>query len=224
MGNLKIGQKVVKRVDGTRWSSRFFATDSSTKSWKEIQKSLLDIADNPSEKSEVRCEAKGLMKHLDRFEFAFMSVFWNAVLQRFHTTSKQLQSERADLNLVNHLYTSLTEFISSLRNDEMFNQFLNEAKILTDGNENYEPENKRRKIRKLLPGESRENEPEFGRRDNLRINTYFAILDRIGSELKKRQLTYSTVVDRFDFLFKLNQLKPEEIIKKAENLQQIYAD
>ncbi len=146
MGNLKISQKVVKRVNGTRRSSCFFfATDSSTKSWKEIQKSLLDIANCPSEKSEVRCEARGLMKHLDCFEFAFMSVFWNAVLERFHTTSKQLQSERADLNLVNHLYTSLTEFISSLRNDEIFNQFLKEAKILTDndGNENYEPENNR---------------------------------------------------------------------------------
>ncbi len=58
----------------------------------------------------------------------------------------------------------------------------------------------------------------------MRINTYFAILDRIGSELKKRQLAYSTVVDRYDFLFKLNQFKPEEIITKAENLQQIYAD
>ncbi len=83
MGNLTIGQKVVERADGTRWSSCFFATDSSTKSWKEIQKSLLNIADCPSEKSEVRCEAKGLMKHLDRFEFAFMSVFWNTVLGDF---------------------------------------------------------------------------------------------------------------------------------------------
>jgi len=39
----------------------------------------------------TRCEAAGLRRQLDRFQTVFMTVFWNAILERFNSTSKEIQ-------------------------------------------------------------------------------------------------------------------------------------
>lgn len=68
----------------------------------------------------------------------------------------------------------------------MFEEFINKAKKLIE--EDYNKSNKKRTIvKKLLPDETRENETRLDNgKDNLRINIYFVILDRIRAELEKR--------------------------------------
>lgn len=95
--------------------------------------------------------------------------------------------------------------------------YLTEKKVMNVGK-------KRRKISKLLPGETRKNETKMNGKDNLRVDVYFAILDRIHAELQKRQSAYTTIEKRFNFLFSLAQLKPDEIEEKANELRSFYSE
>jgi len=63
----------------------------------------------------------------------------------------------------------------------------------------------------------------FGR-DKFKIETCFAILDRIESEIKKRCAAYINILEKYDFLINLNQLAMGEIIPKANKLQAFYND
>jgi len=66
-----------------------------------------------------------------------MSIFWGDLFGRFNTVRKMLQSIDIDLCVVVELYESLVQYISNLRNEEMFKkcgfllpqggQFLNKA-------------------------------------------------------------------------------------------------
>ena len=95
--NLKPQQKVLKRVEGTRWSSRYDANSCFCDGWNEIMETLKVIETNKLEQAENRHKAAGLRKNLSRFESVFIGTFWNALLERFHKTNASLQSPEIDL-------------------------------------------------------------------------------------------------------------------------------
>lgn len=128
--SLTLGKKVVKRADGTRWSARHEACDSLYQNYDGVMRSLSLLEEDDFEKATTRCEAAGLRRQLDRFETVFMTVFWNAILERFNSTGKELQKVNTDLGKVVELYKSLITFITSIRNDECFNEYV----ILTKKN------------------------------------------------------------------------------------------
>jgi hypothetical protein len=173
------------------------------------------------EKAATRSEAKGYIDQINNFEFVFMIIFWNTLLERFNATSKSLQSTIRNLDTVVHLYRSLTDFVTQLRNEVMFEKFIIKAKQSIT--EEYKFDMKRVKTKSLLLGETRKNEtkPQNGK-DNLRINVYYPILDCIHIELHKRQLAYTEVAERFDFLLHLKNFEADIILKKAEHLQMLY--
>lgn len=220
--NLVLCKKVLKRVDGTRWSARHEACDSLYKNWDGVMRSLKILEEDNSEKTTVRCEASGLRRQLDRFETIFMTIFWNSILERFNNTSKELQKVNIDLGKVVELYQSLIHFITSIRNDEFFTGNVNLAKNIKS--EEYELDRVRIKKRKLQADEERENEVHMSGRDKFKVETYFAILDRIESEMKKRCTAYINIYEKYNFLFNLNQLSLEEIVQKANKLQAFYND
>jgi hypothetical protein len=96
----------------------------------------------------------------------------------------------------------------------MFEKFIIKAKQSVT--EEYKFDMKRAKTKSLLLGETRKNEtkPQNGK-DNLRINVYYLILDCIHIELHKRQLAYTEVAERFDFLLHLKNFE-------VEHLQMLY--
>lgn len=67
------GQKVAKRVSGTRWSSRHNACSAFTHGWKEFIQVLRDIENDNSEQQITRRKAAGLQKVLAKFESVFNS-------------------------------------------------------------------------------------------------------------------------------------------------------
>ncbi|XP_065663081.1 zinc finger MYM-type protein 1-like [Hydra vulgaris] len=73
-----------------------------------------------------------------------------------------------------------------------------------------------------LRNEKREEETNFEIRDSLRINTYYAIIDKLHSELERRKLCYDEANKKFNFLFQIIKLSPSEVYKKAEVLQNVY--
>lgn len=126
--SLTLSKKVVKRADGTRWSVRHKAYDSLYQNYDGIMRSLSLLEEDDFEKATTRYEAAGLRRQLDRFEIVFMTVFWNAILERFNGTSKELQKVYIDLGTGVKLYKSLINFITSIRNDKCFNEYVILAK------------------------------------------------------------------------------------------------
>ncbi len=208
---LKPGQKVPKRVEGTRWYSRHDANANFCDGWTEIMKALENIENDKSQKNEVRCKAKGLRKRLITFESVFMMLFWNTLLERFYKTNLTLQEVDIDLGIVTDLYQSLVDFSITLRTDEMFEEFIGKARNLT--REEYEYDSKRRVT--------------MSGKENLKREVYFAALDRIRMELEKRMAAYKELFKRFNFLITIHKdqaSSDQVILENARNFQQLYKD
>lgn len=175
----------LKKLSDTRWSARSDASISLNKNWNEIINALSFIKNDKSEKSITRSEANGLYLKLDCLETAIMATLWGDILERFNKTSKQLQSVEIDLETVICLYESLIRYVLDLRS--MFDIY-EERAINKSGHKTYQEIRKRK--RKLTADEKREGEINFENRDSLRINTYYAIIDNLHSELESRKFYY----------------------------------
>ncbi|XP_065679772.1 zinc finger MYM-type protein 1-like [Hydra vulgaris] len=207
----------LKKLSDTRWSARSDASISLNKNWIEIINALSFIKDDKTEKSITKSEANGLYLKLDSLETAIMATLWGDILERFNKTSKQLQSVEIDLETVVSLYESLIRYVLDLRS--MFDIY-EERAINKSGHKTYRKIRKRK--RKLTADEKREEETNFKIRDSLRINTYYAIIDKLHSELERRKLCYDEANKKFNFLFQIIKLSPSEVYKKAEVLQNVY--
>lgn len=73
-------KKTIKKVCPTRWSSTDDACQSLRESWEEVFTALTMISNDSKEKAKTRCEARGILRGLERFETAFMLCFWSTVL------------------------------------------------------------------------------------------------------------------------------------------------
>jgi hypothetical protein len=113
------------------------------------------------------------------------------------------------LGIVVELFKSLINFITSIRNDKCFNEFLILAKKINS--KEYEFDKVRTKKCKIQAAETRENEVHMTGSDKLRIETYFIILNRVKSEIEKRCVAYIYTFDKYDFTTNLILLSPEEI-------------
>ncbi|KAL4085032.1 hypothetical protein QTP88_027870 [Uroleucon formosanum] len=223
---LKPGQNVVKRASGTRWSCRHNACSAFINSWKEFMETLKDIENNTSEKPTNRRKAAGLKNNLSKFESVFMAVFWTSLLERFDKTSKMLQSASANLEDVVDLYKSLIGYVCEIRTDEMFQQFIEEAKKTKQ--EEYEWDQKRHRVRPLVCDEleqdkSRENEIVLGGKKKLQV-IYFAVLDKIRQQLEMKHSGYASIYEKFNFLINIDNesISTDDIVRGAERLQQFY--
>lgn len=137
----------LKGLSETRWSARDDACRSLTKNWDLVVGVLKTFSEDHYQKPASRCEAKGILKKLNRFECALMAVFWGDILEMLNKTSKTLQSVSTDLNTVVQLYDSVIHYIHSARNRSTFLNYENSAKKLF-GLSIYE-ENEKRKIKRL---------------------------------------------------------------------------
>lgn len=193
------GNSVVKSLSVTRWAARADACRSLQKNYKNIYEVLTTIADDISEKPVTRTEAEGIIRHLDRFETAFLTTMWATLMERFYAVQIRLQSTDICLNEVIDLYDSLSKFVSSLR--DMFDYYESEAaKISLTSDIEYDTSSKRKRFRKLQPDETREGEVLLQGRDKFRVETYLTILDKIDVELTKRCTGYKETFERFKIL------------------------
>jgi len=73
--------------------------------------------------------------------------------------------------------------------------------------------------RKLTVDKKKEGEINFEIQDSLRINTYYAIINKLYSKLERRKLYYDEANKKFNFLFQIIKLSPSEVYKKTEILK-----
>ena len=80
-------------------------------------------------------------------------------------------------------------------------------------------------LAKLAPDENREHEVVMTGREKWKINAYFAILDKLKSEMETRLEGYVEIFQKFDFLVNIieNETSDDaEFILKSKSLQDFY--
>lgn len=93
---------------------------------------LSNIENNNFEKPENRKKAAGLKTNLSKFDSVFMAIFWTSLLQRFDKTSIILQSTSDNVEDVVNFYQSLIDYVNEIRTEEMFEKFIDQAKLIKE--------------------------------------------------------------------------------------------
>lgn len=137
-----------------------------------------------------------------------MVCFWGFLLSRFNAANKKLQAVDIDIFTVMQLYESLIALVTETRQN--FNDFESKAIKLSEMHE-YEKDTRRKKKRKLSPGESQDNEVEMTGQERLRVTTFLVIIDSFLCELRKRGEAYTHYHRNFLFLTELATLSSQEV-------------
>ena len=129
-------------------------------------------------------EAKSLLKKMNDYETAVMTVLWNKILQRINGTSKSLQS--IDCTIVNGV--SLLKSLEIFINEKIGHNFIeieSEAKELTDNS--FEDDRKKRCTK--------------NRNDFFLHKVLYVICDQLIAELKRHGQIYENVIGNFRVFF-----------------------
>ena len=153
---------------------------------------------------------------MDTLETAVMTVVWDDLLKRINFTSKALQQVQIDVCTVPILYSSLIEFIGHARND--FDVYEAEAKTLT-ATEGYKADSQRRRVNKVMFGESAGPEVQRSGREAFWIDAHYVICDCLSQELRRRKDAYKSVEEKFGFLTTTKSVDTEQIRAATEKLK-----
>ncbi|CAH1106294.1 unnamed protein product [Psylliodes chrysocephalus] len=149
-----------KRVNTTRWSSRFDTIKVLGHSYASIKRYLEQISQNREEKSVVRVEAASFAEKLDLLENGIILTFWLDILHRTNDINKALQQKNMDI-----------------RNE--FDQYVAKGIALT-GNEKY---TERRSTKRKRHFEEPNTEVILDPRKKMRSQIYLPILDNLQTEI-----------------------------------------
>lgn len=207
-----------KRVNTTRWSSRFDAIKALKNSYVSIKTCLNEMAKDTNEKNVVRVEAASLSEKLDLLENGIILSFWLDILQRVNEVNKAVQKENMDLSTTAHLLSSLAEYFDFLR--DRFDHYEALGKSLTE-NENYV---QKRIIKKKLQFGENNSEAILDEKEKMRTQCFVLIIDNLKSEIIRRSDGYKSCSKKFEFLFTLKTQEDKNILASATQLQQIYVE
>lgn len=150
----------LKRVSDTRWSARADAVLAIKLGFAHIKEALNEICNAEEEKQVTIVEATSLLKKMEKYETALMTVIWNTILQRINATSKSLQSVECKLFKGSILLKSLENFINNFR--EEYEKVEKEATDLSGLSFSAEDEQtRRRRKRNVFFDENKEVGHEF---------------------------------------------------------------
>ncbi|XP_065664785.1 zinc finger MYM-type protein 1-like [Hydra vulgaris] len=189
-----VNETLVKSLSDTRWDAHAVATEAILKSHPQILKSLECIQEDQTQKGDTRGEAENFAKKMQELEFAFMLVFWKEILQHFHRVSQALQKEHVNLKTCADLYTSLADHLHKSRNE--FERFEEAAKIMTPGVD-YKSTLTRNRKRKTVFNDGDAPEVSLNARGKFLMSAFYAIVDKLETELSRRRQVYNDVAVRF---------------------------
>lgn len=217
------GLPVVKRLSTTRWSAHSDATTALKLSFNKIHTALTRISEDMDEDPTTRSDASGIVKKMNRLENGILLELWSVVLERFHKTSKKLQSTSMDLHEAVRLLNSLKEYVASLR--ESFDEFEEKGMSVTNNNEYKEStQRKRSRSSRLTHHDGPADAANLSPRMRFKVEVFIPVLDRLDSELKRRLDAYTVLCSKFGFLHDLLDIDTSELREKAKQLQESYPD
>ena len=120
--------------------------------------------------------------------------FLNEILQNFH---RVLQNENVNLKTCGDVYGSLADLVCTSR--DKFERYEAATKeMLPDVD--YKAVQTHKCIRKKVPNDGDVPEVCLIARDKLCITTFYTIVDKLETEMRKRGEIYKEISDRFPFL------------------------
>lgn len=149
-----------------------------------------------------------------------MVVVWDVFLERINKVNVQIQISNIDLITVADHYESLRKFFIAER--ENFKYFEEKAIELSLSKEYTREMEKRQPKRKKRFDETPDEDIGIAASDYFSVNTFLVVIDRLISELAKRQEAYQEFNDKFSFLTKMNELLPSILTGKASFLEKMY--
>lgn len=149
-----------------------------------------------------------------------MVVVWDVFLERINKVNVQIQTSNIDLITVADLYESLRKFFIAER--ENFKYFEEKAIELSVSKEYTREIKKRQPKRKKRFDETPDEDIGIAASDYFRVNTFLVVIDRLISELAKRQEAYHGFNEKFSFLTKMSELLPSVLTEKASFLEKMY--
>lgn len=173
------------------------ATAAILKSFFQILEALECITEDQSQKGDTRREANNIASKMQELEFVFMLNFWGEILQNFHRVSKVLQNEDVNLKTCADLYESLADQLCTSR-DEFQRYEAATKEMLPDVD--YKTAQTRKRIRKKVPNDGDAPEVYLNNRDKFLITTFYTIIDRLKTEMRKRGEIYKEIADKFSCL------------------------
>eukprot|EP00794_Sanderia_malayensis_P015939 gene15939-biopygen13560 len=220
--NLAKHQLVVKKLSDTRWSARHDAIRALAKGSVPIKKSLDELADDEEQTMQTRHDAESISDKMNALEYASMCLFWYDLLGRINATNLSLQTIDLSLSCVVDLYRSLKSYISEIRSEGKFKEYLDKAKSFSDATYQEFRDERRRKIkRKKATDKSATSGVELAGERAFYVNTYLPIIDSLQTELSRRQAAYELINDRFGFLVSLDS-KDVDVATNCKVLKEAY--
>jgi hypothetical protein len=213
----------LKQPSDTRWDSRIKAIRPLRHQLGEIYDSLFEIVTNDSFNKEVQTEAKNLILKIKEFKFICSLIIWYNLLSRIDPVSKALQNKNLNLVLATHSIKNLKDYISETRSDENYQSVLKTAKELSeeiDGEQQFKSATEvrqRKKKRQFLY--EHEDEPPKTPEQKFKVNVFYTLLDTAWNSLNERFEQFQTHVDHFGFLYKLNDIQQEHLMKCCADLE-----
>ena len=154
------------------------------------------------QKSDTIKEAKSHIKKMQTLEFVIMLLVWDFILEQFQTTSKALQSTKTNLQVCSDLYVSLSDHIQCMR--DKYDSFKEKARTVLPPDVDYKSSSTRKLICKVQPNDG-PSEIRAKNKNDFRVTTYYAMIDKLDTEMKKRRAVHKEVSSLFAFLIDLNQ-------------------
>uniref|UniRef100_A0A8C5G7Z5 TTF-type domain-containing protein n=1 Tax=Gouania willdenowi TaxID=441366 RepID=A0A8C5G7Z5_GOUWI len=137
-----------------------------------------------------------------------------------HGTPRAAQYEASQLiTVMETLETAVMTYMGQARND--FDVYEAEAQTPT-ATEGYKADSQRRRVKKVMFGESAGPEVRRSGREAFLIDTHYVICDCLSQELKQRKDAYKIVEEKFGFLTKTKSMNIEQICAATEKLKKIY--
>lgn len=122
-----IGKRVPRSCD-TRWASRSKIVHVLNSEWHNLILVFRKIIDDPSSAAESINGAKGFLKNLKNFEFAFLTVVYNDLFNITDLLFNILQNKSLDVNFCRKHIDIAASRIQNLRTDANFTSFYELAK------------------------------------------------------------------------------------------------
>eukprot|EP00794_Sanderia_malayensis_P003780 gene3780-biopygen3227 len=170
----------------------------------------------------TRHDDESISDKMNALEYAFMCLFWYDLLGRINATNLSLQTIDLSLSCVVDLYRSLKSYISEIRSEGKFKEYLDKAKSFSDATyQEFRDERRRKTKRKKATDESATSGVELAGERAFYVNTYLPIIDSLQTELSRRQTAYELINDRFGFLVSLDS-KDVDVATNCKVLKEAY--
>ncbi|XP_077974734.1 zinc finger MYM-type protein 1-like [Styela clava] len=205
--------KTLKRLNPTRWSSRFSSLTALHYRYADIMKAL-NLIILRSKKTEELSEAVSLGNKLQNFDFIIMIVLMETVLQPIDLLSKILQSQNQDLGMAAALLGDTLGNFQKIRNNYQEIRKKSDKVAETWG---VEPKFsiKRQKNMPAIYDDINLERTTLNSESRFKVNVFYRCLNIVIFQLRHRFEGHRKIHERFHILY------PEQLFKSDE--QEIYS-